>query len=114
MRIRPLAVNSSCITAAANDREKECYRFYGTPIGMLTELELNYWRIGGREAVRDFMSSFDRLFTRDTTSLPVEEVRRHLMSAGIPAVVVEVNIGWLIKSNVISFDPVNMHIGRRL
>jgi len=114
MRIRPLSFNSAGIADTRNEREQQCYRLYETPIGILTELELNYWRIGGREAVKDFLAAFDTLFQTETESILVSEAHRRLLDVGLPPVVVEVNLGWLIKGSYISFYPDRMHIGKKI
>ncbi len=72
LHVKPFAIRPAGLKSAANDREKECYRFYESPIGILTELEVNYWRIGGAGAAIEFLNRFNGLFSSGTTMLPVK------------------------------------------
>lgn len=113
MRVVPYAIRTSGIAVAKSLREKECYRFYETPIGVLTELEINYWRAGGMAAVREFVSSFDAVFSGSPEPRPVAEVISSLLQAGLPRVLIEVSLGWLIKGNYVGFDWDRMLIQRK-
>ncbi len=44
---------------------------------------------------------------------PVKDVINSLLQGGVSAVEVEVNLGWLIKGNYVTFDPEQMMIGRK-
>ena len=113
LHVKPFAIRPSGLATASNDREKECFRFYETPIGILTELEVNYWRIGGTGAAMDFLKRFNALFPTGKTTLSVRDVVNALVQGGVSAVEVEVNLGWLIKGNYVTFDPDRMLIGRK-
>lgn len=113
LHVKPFAIRPSGLATALNEREKECFRFYVTPIGILTELEVNYWRIGGTGAAMDFLKRFNALFSTEKTTISVKEVINALLQGGVSAVEVEVNLGWLIKGNYVTFDPERMLIGRK-
>lgn len=113
MRIRPYLVRSAGIADAQNEREKECYRFYQTPIGLLTELEVKYWQIGGINAVGDFLTQFNAIFALSNAPRPASVVVTALLQGGLSPIVIEVNLGWLIKGNYITFDPERMLIGKK-
>jgi len=38
LHVKPFVIQPSGLASANKDAEKECYRFYETPIGSLTEL----------------------------------------------------------------------------
>ena len=108
MLVVPAFVRANIVTAN-NDRERECYRFYDTPIGLLSELELKYWIAGGMDSTQNLVSSYASLFG-DQLELPVQTVEEELQKLGFTIAQLQIVIGWLIRGRSVSFDLDNLRM----
>ena len=99
------------ITNAANDRERECFRLYDTSIGILTELEIKYWMVGGMDATKTLIDAYNRLFAANQPEMPVQDVVERLQEEGFAVMQIQIVIGWLIRGGYVSFDRNTLMIG---
>ncbi len=60
--VSPLSVNLSCAQEPGKDRVGQCYRYYTTPNGPMTELEVLTWYAGGHDASNRFLAAFKDIF----------------------------------------------------
>jgi len=72
LTISPYAVNFAGLRDANAHRIEECYRYYTSAAGILTELEVKKWLAGGDESCSRLLSAFRGLFgSQPGTRLPL-------------------------------------------
>ncbi len=99
------------IANAANDRERECFRLYDTSIGILTELEVKYWVVGGMDATRALLDAYNGLFIENQSKMRVQDVVKRLQDQGFAVMQIQIAIGWLIRGGYVPFDRNTLMIG---
>ena len=105
MTIRPHAANLAAVQDAGHQRIGQCYRYYTSSRGILTELEIFYWYAGGQQVCANFLSSFKRYFDNEsTTRIPSNVVVDHLAEQGFDETTIRVNLKWLIHGGYISLE----------
>lgn len=112
MTIKP-AILRAHAADAANDRERECYRLYETPMGLLSELEIKYWQTGGFQAVQELIRAYKNVFNaHGKDELPLETVLNALRNRDYSDIQIEVVVGWLIRGQYVRFDSDALTIGK--
>jgi len=100
----PWEIRSSDLANVTNERGKENLRRYRTDKGLLTELQVKYWQIGGESVVWDFLAAFNAIFEASNELRPISEVRAALHERGFTSIVIDINLDWLIKGKEVTFD----------
>lgn len=68
MTICPYGVNPAGIVGAAGKRIEECFRWYSSSQGILTELEINKWIAGGDSACMAVLVAISELLATQPES----------------------------------------------
>lgn len=103
MIVRPCAANFAGLRDAAGQRIEECYRYYTSTNGILTELEVKKWLAGGDEVCLQLLSAFRALFNGEVgTRLPLENVITSLQQQGFADSTIEVNLRWLLQDGYVA------------
>ena len=99
MTIHPHDADLPSIQRADNPRVAQCYRRYSTSgRGVLTELQVIYWYVGGEQVVSNFLAEFKRLFDeRGLTRLSEENVLAELIARGFDDTTIRNCLGWLVQ-----------------
>lgn len=112
MRISPCAISND-IDQCENDRQKECRRFYQTPIGVWTELEVKYWQIGGPEPCTQLICDLREILNAAVDSrISIVEAENALAHKGHDPIVISVCLGWLIKGKYVNHNLRTMQLER--
>src|SRR5581483_8828962 len=103
MVVRPQAVNFAGLRGARGQRIEECYRYYTSSRGNLTELEVKTWLAGGPEVCARLLDSFRDLFrAQPGTRLSLSSVISALQSQGFSDNTIEINLRWLLQDGYIA------------
>lgn len=94
LNIAPSAVNFAGI--AKGGRQAECYRYYSTSYGLLTELEVTTWFAGGQWECFDLLSAYNNLFS-GSSEMPFAEIVTALQARGFADQTILVNLTWLLE-----------------
>ena len=93
MTIRPHAANLSAVQDAGHQRIGQCYRYYTSTNGILTELDVFYWYAGGPHVCADFLSAFKQYFdNKSATRIRSNVVEEHLAQRGFNETAIRVNL----------------------
>jgi hypothetical protein len=78
MAIKPEYVRSN-YQDNMGERQKECYRLYDTPLGLLSEFEIKYWQLGGEDIGADLIDAYQGVFKENgKPELPIAAVLESL------------------------------------
>jgi hypothetical protein len=92
-----------------NDRLKECYRIYSTPLGLMSELEIKYWQIGGEHIASELIDAYRDVFKeRGKSEMGIVDVLDSLEKRNSDVIQIQTVVGWLIKGRLVDFDPEKM------
>ena len=110
MSITPEFVRSGYQTDM-NDRSKECFRIYTTPLGLMSELEIKHWQ-AGQEFEMELIKAFHEIFKESGESeILLSAVLERLENRGFEIIQIHIVVGWLIKGQFVNFDPEKMMVG---
>jgi hypothetical protein len=102
MVVRPYAANFAGLQEAGGRRIEECYRYYTSTNGILTELEVKSWIAGGDAACSKLLSAFRALFSAAPgTRLTLEQAIGSLQREGFADNTIEVNLRWLLQDGYV-------------
>jgi hypothetical protein len=101
MSIRPRAANLSLVKTAGIKRVGQCYRYYATKHGILTELQVLDWLAGGKNAVSECLSLIKKLFDGHK---PPRISRQKLDNLNFDETTVHVCLRWLLHDGYISIE----------
>jgi hypothetical protein len=105
MTLRPYAANLSQVQAAGKNRVGQCYRYYSSSLGILTELEVLYWYAGGQQVVSNFLGQFKGMFDRQQVSrLPLENLLTELAALGFDETTIRVCLRWLLQDGYVAIE----------
>ena len=105
MTVRPFAANFAGLREAGGQRIEECYRYYTSSRGILTELELKKWLAGGDEACARLLSAFRALFgSQPGTRLSLSSVLSSLQAQGFPDATISINLRWLLQDGYVAAE----------
>lgn len=105
MTIRPHAANLFKVQAAGKDRGGQCYRYYTSERGILTELEVFYWYAGGQQVVSSFLTGFKGLFDQQRlTRLPLSGVVDALAGRGFDETTIRICLRWLLQDGYVAIE----------
>lgn len=105
MTIRPYAANLSAVQHAGHQRIGQCYRYYTSTSGIMTELDVFYWYAGGPQVCSEFLSAFKTYFDNESaTRIPSTVVVEYLAQQGFDETTILVNLRWLIHGGYISLE----------
>jgi hypothetical protein len=103
--IQPFAANLSRAQAADKLRVGQCYRYYTSDRGILTELEVFYWYAGGHQVVFDFLTEFKQSFDeRGVSRLPFDALEKHLITHGFDETTIRVCLRWLLQDGYVAIE----------
>lgn len=103
MTIRPDAVNFAGLHQANGKRIEECYRYYTSSQGLLTELEVKKWLAGGEAACQALLSAFKQLFgSQPGARQPLSNVLSSLQGQGFSDTTIEINLRWLLQDGFVA------------
>jgi len=103
MVVRPYAANFAGLRDANGQRIEECYRYYTSSHGILTELEVKKWLAGGDAVCSQLLSAFRTLFGGQVgTRLTLEYVVGSLKQDGFADSTIEVNLRWLLQDGYVA------------
>ena len=101
LNIWPHSVNTNGVERANGQRIGQCYHYYSTERGILTELELGNWLAGGVvECMR--LSTMLRELFEEHERLSHAEIFNLLRAHNFADVTIDVNIRWLIQDGLVA------------
>ena len=104
MKITPANISGGYQTAL-NDRLKEHYRMYTTPLGLKSELDIKHWQAGLKiEMV--LLDAFIEIFKKSGESEMLRSaVSKMLKESGFKIIQIDIVVDWLIKGQFVNYDP---------
>ncbi len=103
MVIRPDAVKFVGLRDAKGQRIEECYRYYTSSGGDMTELEVKTWLAGGPEVCARLLAAFRALLGEQPgTPLSLSSVISSLESQGFSDSTIEIILRWLLHDGYIA------------
>jgi hypothetical protein len=104
MTLRPYAANFARIEGAGSRRICECYRYYTTESGILTELEVGHWLAGGEAECSRLCSSLKQLLSAALGPIALTPLIVSLRSEGFADVTISTNMRWLVQDGYVSAE----------
>jgi hypothetical protein len=101
MTVQPHSANLTSIQGANGRRVGECYRYYATDGGILTELEVGHWLAGGEAECQRLCTAVKELLSPGQPHSFASLIDA-LHKRGFAQVTILVNIRWLIQDGYVS------------
>lgn len=103
MIVRPLAVDFTALQESTGRRVEECYRYYTSTRGTLTELEVKRWLAGGDDACARLLAAFTSCFgSGPGTRVPLTDIIAALEDQGFHENTITINFRWLLQDGYVA------------